>query len=252
MKNYHFLKILILFIFFFQNIQSQENKCIYAKYSFRNKNNNTLNDVSLYINKQEAYSVFLDYEIKKDSMFEDDFGNIKINLKNNDSIGKQYYLTNKNITFRDHIYTEGNLIPVIVNESMPSFNWKLETDTLTINNYLCNKANLDFRGRNYTFWYTIEIPTQFGPWKFFGLPGLIVKIESEDKSISFQLNKLELTDNNNIEKPKLGKQISFKEYVIFQEKITDDFIEKLKTKLPRGSSMKVNKTERTSIEKNYD
>jgi hypothetical protein len=53
-------------------------------------------------------------------------------------------------------------------------------------------------------------------------------------------------------KPYLGKQISFNEYKDYQEKITDDFIEKLKTKLPRGATIKVNKTEPTYIEKNYD
>ena len=33
-----------------------------------------------------------------------------------------------------------------------------------------------FRGRTYKAWYTMEIEIEEGPWKFHGLPGLIVEI----------------------------------------------------------------------------
>jgi GLPGLI family protein len=177
---------------------------------------------------------------------------IHFKIESNDSIGEQYFLTKENITFRDHIYTEGKFVPVIVKESMPFFNWKLESETKKIGNYQCNKAALDFRGRSYIFWYTTEIPTQFGPWKFFGLPGLIIKIESTDKSILFQLTKLEYVEYEKLATPQLGKQITFEEYVVYKEKVIDDFVEKLKTKLPRGATINVNKTDSNEIEKNYD
>ncbi|WP_297063293.1 GLPGLI family protein, partial [uncultured Duncaniella sp.] len=37
------------------------------------------------------------------------------------------------------------------------------------------------RGRNWTAWYTEEIPITDGPWKFGGLPGLILKVEDDKK-----------------------------------------------------------------------
>ena len=43
-------------------------------------------------------------------------------------------------------------------------------------------------GRKWTAWFTTEIPIQDGPYKFRGLPGLIVKIEDETKSHCFALN----------------------------------------------------------------
>jgi GLPGLI family protein len=244
--------LVCVFIAFAKFCYSQSNKQIIATYDFINKNENKIEIVNLYIENTKAYSEFLKLKSPKDTLYADEFEDIHFNKESSDSIGKQYFLTNKNIVFRDHIYTDNNFVPVIVNENMPNYDWKLESDKIKISNYLCNKAKLEFRGRNYNFWYTTEIPTQFGPWKFFGLPGLIVKIESEDNSIQFQLVKLEYSDKKNISKPHLGKQITFKEYVAFQEKITDDFIEKLKTKLPRGASIKVNKVDPTSIEKNYE
>lgn len=230
----------------------QSNKQIIATYDFINKNENKIELVNLYIENTKAYSEFFKLKSSKDTLYADEYEDVHFKKEPTDSIGNQYYLTKKNIVFRDHIYTENNFVPVIVNENMPNYNWQLEPDTITIGNYLCNKARLEFRGRNYNFWYTTEVSTQFGPWKFFGLPGLIVKIESEDRTIRFQLIKLEYSNKNAITKPYLGKPISFNEYVAFQERITDDFIEKLKTKLPRGASIKVNKVDPTSIEKNYD
>jgi GLPGLI family protein len=128
----------------------------------------------------------------------------------------------------------------------------LEENTVLFNGYACNKASLDFRGRMYNIWYTTEIPTQFGPWKFYGLPGLIIKVESVDKSIKFQLAKLIFVKDVELAIPSMGKKITFEEFVSYQEKITSDFLNKIKSKLPRGATIKVNKTESTNIEKNYD
>lgn len=53
--------------------------------------------------------------------------------------------------------------------------WTLTEDTLTILSYPCRKAECRFKGRNWTAWFTTEIPSSEGPWKLGGLPGLILK-----------------------------------------------------------------------------
>ena len=56
-------------------------------------------------------------------------------------------------------------------------NWKILPDKKTISKFEVQKATLDFGGRSWTAWFTQEIPFQDGPYKFHGLPGLILEME---------------------------------------------------------------------------
>ena len=64
-------------------------------------------------------------------------------------------------------------------EPTPDLAWTLTYDTLTVSGYLCQQATATFRGVAWHVWYTEEIPSSAGPWRLRGLPGLIVKAESE-------------------------------------------------------------------------
>ena len=64
-------------------------------------------------------------------------------------------------------------------EPTPDLAWTLTYDTLTVSGYLCQQATATFRGMEWHVWYTEEIPSSAGPWRLRGLPGLIVKAESE-------------------------------------------------------------------------
>lgn len=65
--------------------------------------------------------------------------------------------------------------------------WQLNfIETQTLLGYVCHKATCSFRGRNYTVWYTTEIPVQSGPWKFSGLPGLILSAQEDKGFFSWQ------------------------------------------------------------------
>lgn len=56
--------------------------------------------------------------------------------------------------------------------------WTYSSDeTVVLYDYTCNKATTKYAGREYTAWYTLDIPISYGPYKFYGLPGLIVKVE---------------------------------------------------------------------------
>lgn len=73
------------------------------------------------------------------------------------------------IPFNTYVYEEDLVVP----------KWQLEEGNLTVCGYACKKATTTFRGRNYTAWYTLEIPLSNGPWKFTGLPGLILKVKDD-------------------------------------------------------------------------
>lgn len=60
----------------------------------------------------------------------------------------------------------------------PTFNWKIYDDsTKFLLHYKCHLATTNFRGRLWKVWYAEDIPIPLGPWKFFGLPGLILEAE---------------------------------------------------------------------------
>ena len=68
------------------------------------------------------------------------------------------------------------------------FDWKITTDKEKIGEYNTQKATTEFGGRKWTAWFATEIPFQDGPYKFYGLPGLIVKVEDEGKNYSWLLS----------------------------------------------------------------
>lgn len=68
-------------------------------------------------------------------------------------------------------------------------NWKILSETTKIGDYKVQKAETDFGGRKWTAWFTTDLPYQDGPYKFNGLPGLIVKAEDSTGDYSFDLMK---------------------------------------------------------------
>ena len=75
---------------------------------------------------------------------------------------------------------DGSREMFLVEETIPPQEWTILPDTMTVLNYLCFKATTTFRGRNYIAWFTLDIPINDGPWKIYGLPGLILRLEDED------------------------------------------------------------------------
>ena len=62
------------------------------------------------------------------------------------------------------------------------FDWHLQNGDSIVCGYPCHKATTTFRGRAWTVWYTLDLPYSDGPWKFCGLPGLVLyAYDSEDK-----------------------------------------------------------------------
>ncbi|MDR2204891.1 MAG: GLPGLI family protein [Flavobacteriaceae bacterium] len=68
-----------------------------------------------------------------------------------------------------------------------TFDWKLSPEKQKIGEYETQKATTTFGGRNWTAWFCNDIPFPDGPYKFHGLPGIIVKIEDDDKNYSWEM-----------------------------------------------------------------
>lgn len=72
--------------------------------------------------------------------------------------------------------------------------WHLENNFDTILGYRVQNATTDFAGRKWSAWFAKEIPIQDGPYKFRGLPGLILKIEDVSKSHIYELKAIKNLD----------------------------------------------------------
>ncbi len=80
-----------------------------------------------------------------------------------------------------------NNIDIYYEDSIAPQNWQILGDTTTILGYQCQKAICDYRGRHFIAWFTTEIPISEGPYKFWGLPGLITRLHDSEKHYNFEL-----------------------------------------------------------------
>ena len=104
----------------------------------------------------------------------------------------------KETLFRENIFRD----TFEYKEPLNQFNWQILDSTTVITGYQCQKATTDFAGRNYEAWFSTEIPISDGPYKFNGLPGLIVSMNDSKKHYIFQLVGFKAVQNQGILIPK--------------------------------------------------
>ena len=131
----------------------------------------------------------------------------------------------------------------LISENNKKPEWKLGSETRKIGNYVCYKATLvkeidalDFsnlarRGRRnnnqnnandkkpeipktvtVTAWYTPQIPVSQGPGEYWGLPGLILEVNSGRTTVLCSELSLNTKDKVSFKKPTKGKKVTRSEY----------------------------------------
>jgi len=205
MKNKTYFAIIALLLSFIANAQTY--KAIY-RIEFAN---NLLNLKS--IRKERA---ILMIEANKQSTFttvnvykQDSLNKLivagKINpydLMNKKYPGSQFkHFVQKNYETQDLKAQNVLVVDNYIYNQKNELNWQLHSDTLKIKNYVCNKATVSYEGRDYTAWYTTEIPISDGPYKFWGLPGLILKISDSENHYTFTLDSFEKYEGKSYEIP---------------------------------------------------
>ncbi|MGZ5198092.1 MAG: GLPGLI family protein [Kaistella sp.] len=89
-------------------------------------------------------------------------------------------------------------------------NWKIAPEKKQIGEFKVQKATTDFAGRNWTAWFTADVPIQDGPYKFSGLPGLIVEISDQTGTHKMELKGLKkIQETKTDELNTQGKDIPF-------------------------------------------
>ena len=95
-----------------------------------------------------------------------------------------------------------------VKDSLHNLAWTL-VDNISedILGYNCKKAETTFHGRDYEVFYTKEIPISNGPWKFGGLPGMILKVVAKSDGETYKM------ECYGIEKHKQNVEVELAEYL---------------------------------------
>ncbi|WP_332027799.1 GLPGLI family protein [Kaistella sp.] len=89
-------------------------------------------------------------------------------------------------------------------------NWKIAPEKKKLGEFNVQKATAEFAGRSWIAWFTTDVPIQDGPYKFSGLPGLIVEIYDQTGTHKMELKGLKkITETKTEELNTQGKDIPF-------------------------------------------
>ncbi|KFF73877.1 hypothetical protein HX13_17120 [Chryseobacterium sp. P1-3] len=187
---------IIALALFIQHVSAQTNRFVYQVTMKPNaENKSEIKTENAYLDISPEKSVFYsENRIKRDSIMQKAFqgggGRGSINrdqmesLRTNISYSVEKDKTNQKTYFKDRIGRD-----MYSYEEDRPVSWKISSETRKIGEYKVQRAETDFAGRKWTAWFTTDLPYQDGPYKFGGLPGLIVKIEDDKGDYSFDLMK---------------------------------------------------------------
>jgi len=145
---------------------------------------------------------------------------------------KFLYYIYKNYPVGKITYIEAVFTPFKYEENLELFNWQLSTDTATIGGYHAQKATTSFGGRDWIAWFVPELPYNDGPYKFNGLPGLIVKVYDTRNHYIFEMTSIEKTKEApmiTIEKRQFVETTKFG-FFKAEDAFRDDIINRVKEK----------------------
>lgn len=151
--------------------------------------------------------------------------------------GNQDNVLYKNIADQSYIQEQEVMgKEVLVKDALEPAEWELTGESKKIGDYTAQKATysriIDSQRFstgmtemenvkdtiNITAWFTPEIPVSHGPENYFGLPGLILEIQNNGRTLICE--KIELNPSKEpvaIEIPKKGKEVSREEFRAMQE-----------------------------------
>lgn len=212
---------------------------------------------SAYIEQKDS-TINNDFELTKES---DEELNISIKISYNDNNNTAYSiftnLLNKKLEILSSIYEKGEYNPVIVDDKAARCTWRIRNEFKKVGRFDCQKAVTTFRGRTYTVWFTHEIPIGIGPWKLNGLPGAILEAFDKTGEIYFIAELIEIPYVGELEvMPEINSgnidRISLREFIERENKLEDEAITMIMSKLPRGSDFQVDNVTRRDIELKYE
>lgn len=123
------------------------------------------------------------------------------------------------------LYSPSTFVNAQMYQDKPELEWQTTSEKMDLLGYSCQKATCRFRGRNYEAWFTMQVPLNNGPWKFCGLPGLILKVSDSQGNFIFTAKQVSrLKEPMEIVKYDLGgyEKVNRKEANAFIKRYVED------------------------------
>lgn len=194
-------KLILNFCLFLGILAVAQNKRFIYEYRFIPDSTN-LEDVKaemMFLDTNKQGSKYYSYTVfNSDSLMKADLErqlkatgsiNIKSDMRKGDV---RYFVTKTYPNYKINLHRRLSMDAYNISDDR-KINWKISSEKEKIGEWNAQKAEADFAGRHWIAWFSTEIPIQDGPYKFHGLPGLIVKIEDKTGS-----HKMELRGIKNI------------------------------------------------------
>lgn len=175
------------------NAQNSANRFFYELTYKPNKDSAKLEKEMMVLDIDQSKSLYQSYEnIQIDSI-----ANVVIKEASNTGFPDFKRMGNRRARFthqisksypiREVLYKDRISVDYYSYREDPSLIWKISDEKQKIKTYNAQKATVDFGGRKWIAWFTTDIPFPDGPYKFYGLPGLIVKVSDEAGNYSWEL-----------------------------------------------------------------
>ena len=262
-KNCLFIAYVISIIFSFNNLYAQIGGEVIYKTVLEKENFNEVNSKLIFKGSVSLFTFAYDidesntiHEVDHDLV---DIENAGISFVIDKPISnyervfidrEQNELLSTNYFFRNRDYRK-----CTVQESTGLFIWSITNNYKELGSFIVYEATTSFRGRDYKAWFTYDIPIDAGPWKFHGLPGLILEVTDEEMGVQFYATSVEVPAKIDfqIEAPDEGFSMTIEDFAKSKENVEEEFIDLIMSKLPRGvtASYSVNSSVDRSIEREF-
>lgn len=243
------LLVLNLFCIVFGKVYSQSNRAdLEVVYQFRMQTDST--DINTVVTEPMVLLANAERSIYYPFNYEQNLNMIRKELNSNSSDividlsqmpaakAKHYVSRNK-----ESVTILNSISRIMLAFKAEDIAWKLneQSETKTILGNVCYKASAVVNNRKYWAWYTKDVPINDGPYKFKGLPGLILQVSDENNWIRFDAISMVKSNKNIFEKE--GIPITKEQYIKKRKEYLEDpsqgrintpdyrnFIEKMKGK----------------------
>ncbi|WP_294278334.1 GLPGLI family protein [uncultured Chryseobacterium sp.] len=252
------ISALLLSAFWYASAQSKQ---IHVQYTFVRSPIAVLNE-NLYIRNNKVISIQDSVFTKPVQETSEWISEVQVKAPGSGKPQKRYYISDlkegetKHFFFNSSPYSLKDQTNYFIHDEVPKPVWNIdEKSTRKILGYSCIKATTVFRGTNITAYFTRELPYPAGPFKFFGLPGLILDVREDGLPyMIWKATAVDPDDTTNINfEPEFrdDPKITMKEFVRKNDELSSQFKSEILKNLPAGTKMESSK-KRDQLEKVFE